>query len=159
MSPPMSPMDTMPAMMSPPSSSPSSDSDSSDSDSTNNKGKKLQVPQINFYNTVANSIGVIGQGYLWLREISNAIGTPLPMWVGCIPLLLLGIALMFLPDLTSLGLPLFYPNGAEGDPLGAFPPIPEITLPDINLGTGETTNMLEILGKILPPKLLSMRSG
>lgn len=90
------------------------------------KQKQIKPPTINFYSSISNAVGVFCNGMLELREISATLGTPLPIWVGFFPMLIFTIGIIFWPDFTTLGLPLFYPNGADGDPLAAFPPIPDL---------------------------------
>lgn len=112
-----------------------------------------RVPQINFYSSIPNALGVIGQGIIWLREISAALGTPIPIWIFTIPFFILGFGLMFMPDLTQLHLPLFYPDGAgDGDPLAAFPPLPDLdAIPGLN--------MLKQATQFIPSKYIMEKIG
>ncbi|ODM99308.1 hypothetical protein Ocin01_07371 [Orchesella cincta] len=43
-----------------------------DSSSSDGKSQDLQIPTINFYSTIPNAIGVVGQGFLWIREIFSS---------------------------------------------------------------------------------------
>lgn len=61
---------------------------------------------------------------------------------------------MFMPDLTQLHLPLFYPNGAgDADPFAAFPPLPD--LEDLN----SLNIMKQVATQLIPPKFLIERFG
>ncbi|CAL8088363.1 unnamed protein product [Orchesella dallaii] len=127
------------------SSSSSDDSSSTDGDS---KSKNLRIPQINFYSSIPNALGTVGQGFLWIREFSAAIGSPLPIFILTIPMLLLGIGLIFIPDLTQLGLPfpLVYPGG-DSDSLPTLSDLADLA----NL------DFLKQAGQLLPPGILTKR--
>jgi len=82
--------------------------DSSLSDSDDTKTMKFKIPEVNFYNSLPNAVGVVGQGFLWIRELSASIGTPIVIYVMTIPMLALGVGLIFIPDFTQAGIPGFY---------------------------------------------------
>lgn len=121
------------------------------------KGLLKRIPQTNFYSSIPNAIGVIGQGFSVLEKVSIALGTPLPYWIGSLPIVLFGIALMFIPDLTTLNLPGFYPSGAgDNDPLAAFPPFPDLDgLPDVDLSLSADN----IPPRIIPPPPAASSEG
>lgn len=137
-------------------------STSSTTESPTDESKKLTIPKINFYSSTPNAFGMIGQGVLFLREVSASVGTPLPMWIGVPILIFISVGLMFLPDLTTLNLPLFYPNGAPGDPLAMFPPFLDLGfLADNKFVQDVSTRLLNSAASIVtaPPKDTKRRLG
>ncbi|ODM88430.1 hypothetical protein Ocin01_18251, partial [Orchesella cincta] len=129
------------------SSSSSSNSDGSTKSSGDSKFKDLRVPMLNFYSSVPNTLGFVGMGLLWIREFSNVMGTPIPIYVLTLPLLLLGVGFIFIPDLTQVGLPLFYPGGGDLDKLPTLQDLADLA----------NFDFVKQAGQLLPPGLLNKR--
>lgn len=56
-----------------------------------------------YLTVVLNAAGVLGLGFLWIKEITNAIGTPILAPILMPPLMILSAALLLVPDLSRLG--------------------------------------------------------
>lgn len=60
-------------------------------------------PPSDYLRVVLNASGVLGLGFLWIKEISAALGTPILAPILMPPLILLSAALLLIPDLSRLG--------------------------------------------------------
>lgn len=64
---------------------------------------RLNRVPVNFLQVVLNASGVLGLGFLWIKEISGALGTPILAPILMPPLIILAGAILLIPDLSRLG--------------------------------------------------------